>query len=107
MNIVSQAAADLGLEWNQGNVVNLTWAVPNVDWSGTYTGAVRSRDTDVLLTITATLGQVEIDGDDVNATVFTATMSAALSATIPEGEHPWYAKSGDLTRFAGVVYVLP
>ena len=109
MAAVSQAAAALGLKWNRGNVVNLEWFAPDVDWTGSYSGAVilRATGAEVALTITAALGQVEVDGVDVDGTEFTATMSAEDSADIPQGTHRWYAKSGDLTRWTGPVCVLP
>ena len=100
MGTVSQAATTLGLEWNQGDAVNLTWTVAGADWSGTYTGAVIVRGTGVEVPLTIA------DTYSAPDTGFAVTLSAADSDDVPKGEHTWYATSGDLTRFAGKVNVL-
>ena len=101
---LSQNAIDLTLKWYVGDPVSLSWKVLDVNWSGTYTGAVYTDNTAstqlAAFTVTAT--------HDVpsNDTTFTVTMSDATSDSVPAGL--WFYKirqTAGLTRFAGAVIV--
>ena len=101
---LSQDAIDLTLKWYAGDPVSLSWKVLDVDWSGTYTGAVYTDNTAstqlAALTISATYSSGTGD------TTFTVTMSDAVSDSVPAGL--WFYKirqTAGLTRFAGAAVV--
>lgn len=99
---ISQSNFDLGLNWYKGDPVSLSWIVKNINWSGTYTGAIYKDETATALLATATVTATY----SAPNTTFVFTLSDAASDAVPAGL--WYYKVREvagLTRFAGSVQV--
>lgn len=101
---ISQSNFDLGLRWYKGDPVSLSWIVLDVDWSGTYTGAVYKDETAASLLASFTITATYNAGTE--NTTFTATLSDAASDAVPAGLWYWKCRqTAGLTRFAGSVQV--
>lgn len=101
---LSQDSIDLTLKWHQGDPVSLSFRVLDVDWSGTYTGAIYTDDTAATqlaaFTVTATYDAGQ------ERTTFTLTMSDSTSDSVPAGLWYWKIRqTAGLTRFEGAVEV--
>jgi len=100
---VSQEAIALGLKWYPGDPVNLSWIVDAEDWSGTYTGHVRTTERPTS-TVLATLTVTATYSSQNDQTTFTVTLSDALSDAVTEGMWWWSCRvNNGLTRFSGPV----
>ena len=101
---LSQAPFDLELRWYAGDPVSLSFKVLDVNWSGTYTGAVYKEAScaTLLASFTVTASFDSPSGD----TTFTLVMSDLTSDSVPAGF--WFFKvreNAGLTKFSGSVVV--
>ena len=101
---LSQAPFDLELRWYVGDPVSLSFKVLDVNWAGTYTGAVYREASCTTLLASFTVSAVYDAGQEW--TTFTLTMSDSTSDSVPAGM--WFFKvreTAGLTKFSGSVVV--
>lgn len=102
--VLSQDAAELDLEWVEGDPISMQFDVADIDWSGDYLLHIKKRhgaSQDILMSLTVLALYALPD------TTFTLTASAAANV-LKSGEFVYDMQQvGGVTRLRGKVLVRP